>query len=250
MGFVLFVARRAGISVKKEVPMNFLIDPQEGSSTLRSADVLVFGWVPPHDFPILLEDEVCPVCRKVCLDNFGEHATYCRELPDFEYRHDLIRDVFFYIFRRAGISVKKEAPMNFLIDPQEGSSTLRSADVLVFGWVGGKHAFVDSTGVFPLCGTRVGDFTVERAALKAASSKMTKREKACSDNQHVFIPFTFDTFDFLAPDVVDLLKRVQRVMHNKVVLPRSMDVVFQRLSFVIDKGLTAQLVVRLVFIHV
>jgi hypothetical protein len=59
--------------------------------------------------PLFSKDEVCPVCRKACLDTFGEHAIYCRELPDFKYRHDLVRDVLFDIFRRAGISVKKEA---------------------------------------------------------------------------------------------------------------------------------------------
>ncbi|KAK2361377.1 hypothetical protein QL285_086534 [Trifolium repens] len=85
--------------------------------------------------PLFHVDEVCPVCRKACLDTFGEQATYCRELPGFKYRHDLVRDVLFDIFRRAGISVKKEAPVNFLIDPQEGRSTLRPTDVLVHGWI-------------------------------------------------------------------------------------------------------------------
>ncbi|MCI67229.1 xylem serine proteinase, partial [Trifolium medium] len=56
-------------------------------------------------------------------------------------------------------------------------------------------------------GTR--DFTVGQAALKAASSKVAKHKKACSDNQHVFISSAFDTFGFLAPEVVDLLRRVQ-----------------------------------------
>ncbi|GAU36630.1 hypothetical protein TSUD_387820 [Trifolium subterraneum] len=85
--------------------------------------------------PIFPKDEICPVCRKACLDIFGEHAVHCRELPSFKYRHDLVRDVLFDIFKRAGISVKKEAPVNFLTDPQEARSTLRPADVLVFGWV-------------------------------------------------------------------------------------------------------------------
>ncbi|GJR05898.1 auxilin-like protein [Tanacetum coccineum] len=49
--------------------------------------------------------------------------------------------------RRAGISAKIEAPVNFLTDPLDGRSTLRPADVLIFGWVGGKHACVDLTGV-------------------------------------------------------------------------------------------------------
>jgi hypothetical protein len=57
-----------------------------------------------HLFPI---DEVCPVCRKACLDNFGDHAVHCRELPDFKYRHNFVRDVLFDVFRCAGISEKK-----------------------------------------------------------------------------------------------------------------------------------------------
>ncbi|MFS7976906.1 putative exostosin [Helianthus anomalus] len=142
----------------------------------------------------------------------------------------------------AGISAKKEAPVNFLTDPLEGRSTLRPADILVFGRVGGKHACVDLTGVSPLVGLESSAFTVGQAALKAASGKVIKHEKACLDNQHVFIQFAFDTFGFLAPKAVDLLSRVQRVMYSNVMTPRSMDVVFKRLSFAIQKGVTAQLV--------
>ncbi|KAJ0558888.1 putative exostosin [Helianthus annuus] len=195
--------------------------------------------------PLFPVDEVCPVCHKACLDSFGEHAIHCRELPGFKYRHDLVRDVLFDIVRCAGISAKKEAPVNFLTDPLEGRSTLRPADILVFGWVGGKHACVDLTGVSPLVGLGSSAFTVGQAALKAASGKVIKHEKACLDNQHVFIPFAFDTFGFLAPEAVDLLSRVQRVMHSNVMTPRSMDVVFKRLSFAIQKGVAAQLVARL-----
>ncbi|MCI36456.1 auxilin-like protein, partial [Trifolium medium] len=66
--------------------------------------------------PLFPVDEVCSVCRKACLNTFGEHAAHCKELTGFKYRHDLVRDVLFYIFRRARISVKKEAPVNFLTD--------------------------------------------------------------------------------------------------------------------------------------
>nr|GEX05015.1 putative reverse transcriptase domain-containing protein [Tanacetum cinerariifolium] len=46
-------------------------------------------------------------------------------------------------------------------------------------------------------------FTAGQAALKAASGKVTKHEKSCIENQHVFIPFAFDTFGFLAREAVD-----------------------------------------------
>ncbi|GJS88233.1 hypothetical protein Tco_0770869 [Tanacetum coccineum] len=88
-------------------------------------------------------------------------------------------------------------------------------------------------------------FTTGQAALKAVSCKVTKHEKACIENQHVFIPFAFDTFDFLAPETVELLSRVQRVMHNNVMTLRSTDVVFKRIDFAIQKGLMTQFVARL-----
>ncbi|MCI36308.1 auxilin-like protein, partial [Trifolium medium] len=76
--------------------------------------------------PLFPKDEVCPACRKACLYTFGEHAVHCRKLPGFKYMHDLVRDVLFDIFKRAGISVKTEAPVNFLTDPQEGRYTSAS----------------------------------------------------------------------------------------------------------------------------
>ena len=110
--------------------------------------------------------------------------------------------------------------MNFLTDPQEGRSTLRPADVMVYGWVGGKHACVDLTGVSPLVGLREETFTVGQAALKVASSKVAKHEKTCFDNQHAFIPFAFNTFGFLTSEAASLLQRVQKVMNSNVVSPR------------------------------
>ncbi|GKE10904.1 hypothetical protein Tco_1414455, partial [Tanacetum coccineum] len=80
---------------------------------------------------------------------------------------------------RVEISGKKEAHVNFLTNPSDERSTLRSANVLVFGWVGGKHACVDLTGVSPLVGLSSRGFTVGQAALKAASCKVTKHKKAC-----------------------------------------------------------------------
>jgi hypothetical protein len=88
------------------------------------------------------------------------------------------------------------------------------------------------TGIFPLVELRVGNFMVGLTALKAAPRKMVKHEKVCYDNQHVIIPFVFDNFDFIAPEVVDLLKRVQRVMHINIVSHKSMNVIFQKLIFV------------------
>jgi len=50
--------------------------------------------------PLFLNDEMCLVCCKVCLDIFGEHVVHRKELPGFKYSHDFVRDVFFDIFKR------------------------------------------------------------------------------------------------------------------------------------------------------
>jgi hypothetical protein len=59
----------------------------------------------------------------------------------------------------------------------------------------------------------------------------------------------FDTFGFLVLEVVDLLRRVLRVMHNIVTSLRSINSMFMRIGFVILKNLTMQLVIRLSSIH-
>nr|GEX17049.1 hypothetical protein [Tanacetum cinerariifolium] len=152
----------------------------------------------------------CFVCRKVCLDSFGEHAVHYKELPGFKYRHDLVRDVMCDVLKRAGISSKKEALMNFLTDPLEGRNN---------GFVAGQ------------------------AALKAESSKVDKHEKACLENQHVFIPFAFDTFGFLAPKAEEFLTRVQRVVQSN--FSTTQNFIFSRIGFTIQKRVAAQLVARL-----
>ncbi|GKB16607.1 hypothetical protein Tco_0850530 [Tanacetum coccineum] len=121
----------------------------------------------------------------------------------------------------------------------------QTADVWYLMGGGKTRPCVDLTGVSPLVGLSSRGFKVGRAALKAASCKVTKHEKTCIENQHVFISFTFDTFGFLAPEAVELLTRVQRVMNSNVMTPRSINVVFTRIGFAIQKGLAAQLVARL-----
>ncbi|GKA88850.1 putative reverse transcriptase domain-containing protein, partial [Tanacetum coccineum] len=86
-----------------------------------------------------------PAVFMACLDCFWEHVVLCKELPDFKYQHDIVSDIFYDICKLVVISVMKEAPVNFLTDPPDGRSTLRPADILVFGWVEEKHACVDLT---------------------------------------------------------------------------------------------------------
>ncbi|GJY85591.1 hypothetical protein Tco_0855163 [Tanacetum coccineum] len=192
-------------------------------------------------FPV---DAICPVCRKACLDFLGNMRFIVKSSQALS-TDTIWLWTFFDTCRRAGISAKKETPVNFLTNPSDERSTLRPTDVLVFGWVGGKHACVDLTGVSPLVGLSSRGFTMGQATLKAASCKLTKHEKACIENQHVFIHFAFDTFGFLAPEVLELLNKVQRVMNSNVMTTRSTNVIFHRITFAIKKRLAAQLVAHL-----
>ncbi|MFS7939598.1 putative exostosin [Helianthus anomalus] len=195
--------------------------------------------------PMYPEDETRPICRKACMDKYGEHAVHCKELPGFKCRHDWVRDVSGDILRRAVISAKKEAPVNFLTDHMEGRSTLRPVDLLVFVWAGGKHACVDLIGVSPLAGLRENRFVAGQAIRKAESKKVDKHAKACADNHHAFVPFAFDTFGSLAPEVICLFTRVQQVVHSSGSSTGGQWFVFNRLEFAIQKGVAAQLVARL-----
>nr|GEU80999.1 putative reverse transcriptase domain-containing protein [Tanacetum cinerariifolium] len=96
-------------------------------------------------FPV---DEICPVCRKACLNSFEN-------------------------MWRAEISTKKKARVNFWTDPLDGRSTLRPADVLICGWAKGKHACIDLTGVFSLLGLSSWGFTVGCFKIRLMQSDKT-----------------------------------------------------------------------------
>ena len=82
-----------------------------------------------------------------------------------------------------------------------------------------------------------------------SASTVAKHEAACLENQHVFIPFAFDTFGSLAPEAVRFLERVQKVVHSDSQSPRNQKFVFSRIGFAIQKGIAAQLVARLPIIQ-
>ena len=70
--------------------------------------------------------------------------------------------------------MKKETHLNFSTNPLDRKSTLRLVDIMVYGWIGGKHACVDLTGVSSLVRLGVRTFTVEQITLKVVSSKVAK----------------------------------------------------------------------------
>nr|GEU32727.1 auxilin-like protein [Tanacetum cinerariifolium] len=92
-------------------------------------------------------------------------------------------------------------PITLAVEPvislREGIDleALRSRDL-------SRHYSQADPRVSPLVGLSSQGFTVCKAALKVASCKVTKHEKTCIKSQHLFIPFAFDTFGFLALETV------------------------------------------------
>jgi hypothetical protein len=103
----------------------------------------------------------------------------------------------------------------------------------------GKYTCGDLTEISALVGLGVETFTVGGTTLKVATSKVTKHDKALSNNQHIFIPFAFTFFYFLAPETVDFLRRIQRDMHSNVMSNIFMNVVFTSIDFVIQNSIVA-----------
>ncbi|KAL8233414.1 hypothetical protein R6Q59_019514 [Mikania micrantha] len=176
--------------------------------------------------PLFPTDAPCPVCHKVYLDSFGEHAVHCKELSE-------MLCVMFLNGQTFLLKRTKGGPRKLFNKSARGRSTLWPADILVFGWEGGKHSCVDLTGVSPLVGLSDTGFVASHAALKAESGKVAKHEKACLENQHVFTSVAFDTFEVLVPKAVNFLNRVQRVMYSNITAPMHRKIVFSRIGFTI-----------------
>ncbi|RHN68840.1 hypothetical protein MtrunA17_Chr3g0118311 [Medicago truncatula] len=177
---------------------------------------------------------VCLICKKYGMEqyNFG-----CKELSGFKYKCDFVRDVPFDLFIRKGVLVKKETLVNFFTE----RSTLKYVNVMSYKLVGEKYTCVDLTGVSQLVKLRIETFTVGQTTLKTMSSKVVKHEKICSNNQHVFVLFAFDTFDVQFQRLLSFYV----VMYNNVKSSRYMNVVSTRNNFAIQKGLVMLFVARL-----
>ncbi|KAL4564148.1 hypothetical protein LXL04_028200 [Taraxacum kok-saghyz] len=142
------------------------------------------------------------------------------------------------------------APLLSALKPQDGfTSDISSLKVLI------RRIQIDlSLSIYQKNLWNDSSTAPTRGQLKrfGADTMLDSRLQGCSTNGSPALPndddlletttFAFDTFGFLAPEAVDLLNRVQRVMHSNVMTPKSMDVVFQRVSFAIQKGVAAQLV--------
>ncbi|XP_076954527.1 BTB/POZ domain-containing protein POB1-like [Bidens hawaiensis] len=77
---------------------------------------------------------------------------------------------------------------------------------------------------------------------KGIIRKIAKHEKACTENQHAFVPFAFDTFGYLVPDEATFLKRVQLVVHSNSTTSKNDNIPFEAKEAMVASGSYWQLV--------
>ncbi|GKA02525.1 RNA-directed DNA polymerase, eukaryota [Tanacetum coccineum] len=122
---------------------------------------------------------------------------------------------------------------------------LRPADMLLYSWDEGLDVCVDLTGSSPLTQTGMVDIVPGRAVIDAAHRKRVKYEAKCADIGYGFLPLSFSSLGELEKDAVTLLKRIRKFSMTQDIGARAVVHIFNRISFVIAKGVRAQIVSRL-----
>nr|GEY26945.1 hypothetical protein [Tanacetum cinerariifolium] len=138
---------------------------------------------------------------------------------------------------------------------------LRPTDMLLYSWDRGLDVCVDLTESSPLTQTgmtdfatgrvvsdaahRMTDFATGRVVSNAAHRKRSKYMAKCAAIGYGFLPFSFTSLGELKADAVTLLKRIQKFSMAQDIGARAAIHIFNRISFVIAKGVGAQIVSRL-----
>ncbi|GJV44923.1 putative reverse transcriptase domain-containing protein [Tanacetum coccineum] len=185
---------------------------------------------------------LCPSCNVHQMGQWGDHAVHCSSEVGVKFRHNLVRDILVDIYSKAGIMVRKEAPMGFL---SKDGNDLQPTDRLLLNWLQGKDAFLDVTCFSPFAGMGANSWSPGVALHNAVEKKKRKYASKCIDNRYKFIPFAFSTFGEFDKDALDTLSRIKSfsISHSNNV--KSGAFIFHGVSFFIQKEVGAQLVSRL-----
>ncbi|GJZ14825.1 hypothetical protein Tco_0550502 [Tanacetum coccineum] len=164
--------------------------------------------------PLFSVSKPCPACSKVFTgDIYGDHVVSCAEVD----------------IGLGGGCDKPLCPM----------------DMFLYSWDKGLDVCVDLTGSPPLTQTRMVDFVPGRVVIDAAHRKRVKYKAKCANIEYGFLPFSFSSLAELEKDAVTLLKRIRKFSVTQDIGPRAVIHIFNRINFVIAKGVGAQLVSRL-----
>ena len=83
--------------------------------------------------PLFAEGSICQAATISKWIKGGDCAVHCASKIGVKFRHNLVRDMLVDICCKAGILVRKEAPLGFYLEP---GKDLRPADFLLFNWLG------------------------------------------------------------------------------------------------------------------
>ncbi|GKB47045.1 hypothetical protein Tco_0897798 [Tanacetum coccineum] len=109
----------------------------------------------------------------------------------------------------------------------------------------GLDVCVDLTWSSPLTHTGMVDFVPGHAMIEATHCKRVKHEAKCADIGYGFPPISLSSLRELEKDAMTLLKRIRKFFVTQDIGARAAVHIFDRINFVIAKGVEAQLVSRL-----
>ncbi|KAL5708293.1 hypothetical protein ACHQM5_019103 [Ranunculus cassubicifolius] len=192
--------------------------------------------------PMFIDHEICPTCSLKKMDIWGDHAIHCRNDIGAKYRHNLVRDVLADICNKSGVVAKKEVSVGLSSDT---GKDLRPADLLIYNWDKGKDMCLDVIGVSPFTGSGVCSFVPGIAITNAVAKKRKKYESKCALSGYSFSTFAFTTFGELGADALVFLSRVTQAAQSLATSSKVGAFIYHRIGFALNKGVGAQLVVRL-----
>ena len=118
----------------------------------------------------------------------GDHALHCSSEVGVKFRHNLVRDIFVDICCKAGVFVRKEAPLGFL---SEARKDFKPADLLMFNWLHGKDVCMDVTRGSPFVSIRVSSLVTGTSLANTTERKRKKYTGKCEENGYKSIQFAF-----------------------------------------------------------
>nr|GFB23715.1 hypothetical protein [Tanacetum cinerariifolium] len=164
--------------------------------------------------PLFSISKPCSACSRVFAEDiYGDHVVSCAGIIDIKHRYNDVYDTLVNICYRSGIS---------------------AGDVCV-----------DLTMSSPFTQTGMADFAPGRAVIDAAQRKRVKYEAKCATIGYGFLPFSFSSLGELEKDAVTLLKRIQKFSMAQDIRARTVVHIFNRIGFVVAKGVRAQIASRL-----
>ncbi|XP_026458438.1 uncharacterized protein LOC113358943 [Papaver somniferum] len=191
--------------------------------------------------PFFEEDSLCSCCN-MPMNIFGDHAIHCSSEVGLKFRHDLVKDVLADMCYKAGVAARKEVSLGFLSNTE---NELRPADIMVYNWEDGKDACMDVTGVSPFTSARKRNISPGHAIIAAITCKNKTYLDKCTLHAYGFCVLAFCTLGDLGVDTISFLRRLRNYMARHDANFKLGNSFFYRLGIVIQKGVGAQLVVRL-----